>query len=541
MSGSMGRRTYLKRCVSYASVSSIVQHSACDISADQSFPDTGYRIFFGDLHNHNSVGYGLGSVERAFDIARNHLDFVCVTPHAYGDYDVTDDMIDDIDAGRMKRPYIKITKDRWTDVCALVKDYHKPGEFVTFPGYERHSSVFGDYTTLFPFDDAPLNYYRDLDDFIKHIRDQGAMTWQHHPAYPEGSSGAVPKFWNSDVTPVLEIFSEHGNAESDTAPEDYFRHSNRGRVTSQTMQAFLAAGYRFGVIASTDDHLGFPGAYGEGKAAVLSPDLTREGIFDAIRNRRTYGVSGDRIIVDFRVNGNMMGTAIPYVKKRTIACSITGWDWIDRVELVKNNRVIYREFPADDVYEGSIWSEQMLLRIEYGWGPMATNQTPLDRPRPVYDWDIDVMLESGRMESYDACFQSGPIEENRRHVISNVTDRGMRISSYTSRRRAFKQRDTNSVVMRVTGKPDSVVHLQTGSFENGDVRVLLHELVRGDSNIIGRGSVKLHRLVPYRNAHVSFVIEDGGDGDTIDWYYVRVFQKNGQLAWSSPVWVEKLR
>ena len=234
----------------------------------------------------------------------------------------------------------------------------------------------------FPFDDAPLNYYKNLDDFIEHIRDQKAMTWQHHPAYPEGSSGAVPRLWDPAVTPVLEIFSEHGNAESDTAPDDYVRHSNRGRVTSQTMQAFLAAGYRFGVIASTDDHLGFPGAYGEGKAAVLSTGLTREGIFDALRNRRTYGVSGDRILVDFRVNGRMMGTAIPYMRNRTIACSITGWDWIDRVELVKNNRVIHREFPVDNYISDSNWSEPVLLRIEYGWGPMAENQTPLDRERP---------------------------------------------------------------------------------------------------------------------------------------------------------------
>ena len=28
-----------------------------------------------------------------------------------------------------------------------------------------------------------------------------------------------------------------------------------------------------------------------------------------------------------------------------------------------------------------------------------------------------------------------------------------------------------------------------------------------------------------------------GDGRTPDWYYVRVFQANGEMAWSSPVWV----
>jgi len=42
-----------------------------------------YRIYFGDLHNHSAVGYAQGSMERAFEIARNHLDFFAFTPHGY--------------------------------------------------------------------------------------------------------------------------------------------------------------------------------------------------------------------------------------------------------------------------------------------------------------------------------------------------------------------------------------------------------------------------------------------------------------------------
>lgn len=42
-----------------------------------------YQIYFGDLHNHNEVGYARGSLERAFEIAREHLDFFAFTPHGY--------------------------------------------------------------------------------------------------------------------------------------------------------------------------------------------------------------------------------------------------------------------------------------------------------------------------------------------------------------------------------------------------------------------------------------------------------------------------
>ena len=40
-------------------------------------------IFWGDLHNHCGITYGTGSLEYALKIARNHLDFATVTPHAF--------------------------------------------------------------------------------------------------------------------------------------------------------------------------------------------------------------------------------------------------------------------------------------------------------------------------------------------------------------------------------------------------------------------------------------------------------------------------
>ncbi len=38
--------------------------------------------FFGDIHNHNALGYGLGSLERSIEIARSHLDFFAFTGHS---------------------------------------------------------------------------------------------------------------------------------------------------------------------------------------------------------------------------------------------------------------------------------------------------------------------------------------------------------------------------------------------------------------------------------------------------------------------------
>ena len=534
MSKRIGRRTYIKRCAGFTAAPALLAAKFDGKAQADNLSDTGLNIYFGDLHNHNSVGYGLGSPERAFEIARSHLDFFCFTPHAYYDTSAQSVMM------KNWTGYEKITHDRWPDVLELNKQYYEPGSFVTFPGYERHSSAVGHYCAIFPYDDAPLNYYAELGDFQKHALESGAIIVPHHPGYVEGTAGAEPRFWDPRVSPILEIFSEHGNAACDTAPVDYVRHSMGPRISRHTMQGFLEQGYRFGIVASTDDHLGFPGAYGEGKAAVLAPELTREAVFDALKKRRCYGVSGDNIEVDFRVNGCLMGGEMSYTRKRTISAAISGRDWLDRVEVLKNNRVIHRDFPCDIETSSNLWNKPVIIRIEYGWGPMAENQIPLDRIPEIYDWDFTVSFGGAKILEIEPCWQSAPLTEDRRHRITNKSASGFSLESYTSRRRCLFNRDTHSIVMKVQGSPGDFLTINIRQPEEKRIDVKLSELLKGDEAWrVKRNSLKIHRIIPEVNAKTAFTITDDNSGDHVDWYYLRVFQKNGQLAWSSPVWVEK--
>lgn len=496
--------------------------------------DKDYNIYFGDLHNHNSVGYGLGSPERAFEIARSHLDFFCFTPHAYFDTSAQSEMMKNWEG------FEKITHDRWPDVLELVKTYNEPGVFVTFPGYERHSSSVGHYCMIFPYDDAPLRYFSELKDFQRHARECGAIIVPHHPGYMEGTAGAEPRLWEPEVSPLLEMFSEHGNAECDTAPFDYVRHSMGPRITSHTMQYLLSEGYRFGIIASTDDHLGFPGAFGEGKAAVLATELTRQAVFDALKKRRTYGVTGDKIYLDFRINDRIMGEEMPYVKDRTINADVHGWDRIDRVELLRNNRVIHRVFPGDNELATNIWQYPFLIRIEYGWGPMAENQIPLEKIPDIYDWDFSVSVEGAYILEIQPCWQSAPLSEERRHRLTGESSAGFSLRSYTSRRRCLFNCDTHSIVMRIKGSPGNFLNIVFREPEEKILKVKFADLINGDKAVrVGKNSLKVHRIVPEHNARISVSFNDNGEGMETDWYYVRTIQCNGQLAWSSPIWIEK--
>ena len=171
---------------------------------------------------------------------------------------------------------------------------------------------------------------------------------------------------------------------------------------------------------------------------------------------------------------------------------------------------------------------------------MATNQAPLERIPQVYDWDMDMSLSGGRLVDLQPFWQSGPYEEERRHRITNCTEQGFSLQSYTSRRRAFQQCDTNGVVLKVSGDAGNTLTIRFKQPEKKTATVKLSDLLQRDVHISAQGkSLEIHRLVPMRNASTSFTITDDSPGEQVDWYYVRVRQKNEQYAWSSPVWVEK--
>ena len=143
-----------------------------------------------------------------------------------------------------------------------------------------HSSRFGDYCVYYRGDNKPLRYFDHVRDLQKYARETKTTIIPHHLAYKQGWRGANWEYFDPTVSPVLEIYSEHGLAEFDRGPRDYITHSNGGRWTRNTLQAALKKGWKVGVIASSDDHLGFPGAYGEGIAGIYARDLSRDSLLD---------------------------------------------------------------------------------------------------------------------------------------------------------------------------------------------------------------------------------------------------------------------
>ena len=493
-----------------------------------------YRTFWGDLHNHNNIGYAQGSLRRTFEIARNHLDFFAFTPHAWW-HDISHY------ENNIEHKWLNgfaVTRHRWPEVLRMVKEFDAPGRFVCIAGYEWHSSSLGDYHVLFPDLEAELYTPDGLPELQEFARRRGCLMIPHHPALRTGGRGANFAHLDPRVSPVLEMYSEWGNAEHDRAPFPYVRHTEPGRWTRNTLQYLLAQGHRVGVVASTDDHLGYPGAYREGLVAVKAAALTREAIFDALRSRRTYAVTGDRIALDFTLNGREMGQELPYARNREIQVGVTGWHQVDRVEVLKNNRIIHRDFPMDREPSARSWEQPVLVRFEYGWGPW-----PALGITRVCDWDFRIELEGGAIEAFQTGFQSGPLEEDRRDRALERSERGLRVVSFTALRQMIDDVSTKGVVLRARGGPDTRLTItltkpvaMTRSWSFRDLAESSEVLSTG---AFPKESALVHRLVFQDHYRTSFRVADQDPGSGVNWYYVRVVQANGHLAWSSPIWVER--
>ncbi len=496
-----------------------------------------YKLLWGDLHNHCSVGllhYSKGSLERAIDIAQSHLDFFAFTGHAHW-HDMPE-----MPGGQESewKEGFDHHSAVWPTTRKLIAEANRPGEFVAFLGYEWHSSAYGDRSVLFPDDEGELFLPDNIDALTDFARRNGALLIPHHVAYRSGAPGRGVTWEGVDesVSPLVEIYSEHGGSERDRGPWPYVRHSLGPRTTRNTLQYALAHGRRFGFVAGTDDHFGYPGAYGEGLAAVYAAEKTRAAVWDALRSRRTYAVTGDRIELAFSVNGAMMGSPIPPGRKRHIRVNARGWDDMAMIEVLRNNRVIHRHFPEDAAKGTDPLAGPVKCRIEFGWGPW----TALGVPRTA-DWTMRAGISGGHLLSYMPCFQSGPFDEERRNRVVEFGPDVCRWQSYTAREGAFAETPTNAVVLEMEARRGSALTLEVDSPTRMRLRYPLGDLAESSEiDFIGpfpAEAILVHRLVPEAMYAASLEFEDESTGED-DFYYVRVTQANGQMAWSSPIWTE---
>jgi len=296
-------------------------------------------LLWGDLHGHTLFSDGRGTVEEYYDFAENvaGLDFAAVTDHAF-----------------------ELVDAMWAHSKAVTNRANQPGRFVTFQAYEWSGTTKqgGDHNCYFLGADPPLyrstNYYcpdnlqmgHDPAPKLAHVTDLFAALERHLTdrnvfCIPHfGGRRGNPDYHNSKVQRLIEIFSEH-------------------RRSEDWATTHLIAGSRLGIMASTDNHFGNPGygylkptydwpnqEIGMAALAVQTPEHTREAIFHALYDRRVYATSGERIVLDFSVNGQPMGSELSADSPPLLAVEVIGTAPIASVEIKRNSRTVHTLEPG---------------------------------------------------------------------------------------------------------------------------------------------------------------------------------------------------
>lgn len=248
-----------------------------------------------------------------------------------------------------------ITPYDWHELTKYAEIYNAVGRFVVFPGYEftgsRHiyaeyrddDSGFGHAHVITRTPDAGYHHiYQDETPTVQSLLDavdpNVELPVPHHPAdaqFPFDFDG-----YDTEIAPVVELFQDYRGA-SECADDP--RHVELPQVDDERhyVQSLLEAGNRIG-ITSSGDH------YSIAFAGVYTREHSRDGIFEALRDRRCYATTGAKIVLDFRANGELMGSELTDVEEVCFDVEVSGTDVIDAVEFVHNSETTERWCPDDD-------------------------------------------------------------------------------------------------------------------------------------------------------------------------------------------------
>ena len=484
-------------------------------------PAPALRHYWGDFHAQSEETIGTNSARDYFEYARDRAfsDFV---GHQGNDFQIT-------------TPF-------WNHLNELYREFNDPGRFVTLPGYEYSPvTALGGDRNIFFFDEgrpirrsshALIEDVSDIDSDCNHVNElfqalraagENALAFAHvggrYADLRAGHDGHIEK--------SVEV------------------HSAWGTFEWILFDAF-ELGHRVGVVCNSDDHKGRPGAshpgasmfgaYG-GLTCLIAPELSRAAIWDCLKQRRHYGTTGERMLLDVRaafageaqrfdgdpklgacassqvkeaLMGDIVRTAASSVRVRVAAAASVP---IERIDLRCGDRTIetFRPYAAKDlgrrirvIWEGA----------EYrGRGRMST-------------WDGHLEISGNEIEAFTPINFWHLEKELRRSGASRLEWESVTTGNFAGADITLKSPDAGTLSI-ATPHVNTALALRDIGYED---------------NVFEAGGlwrrVRAFRL-PERNPHLACTFERelplAAEGDTP--VYVRVTLENGHQAWSSPIYL----
>ncbi|GEM_PF-3258208 len=288
------------------------------------------RVFWGDPHSHCVISnHGYGIPDDLFSYARriSALDWVVYSEH----------------------DYLSAT-DYAQYVVQLSNVHSKTGEFVTLIGLEYtgdprwlgHLNIY--FQSAQP---AQINYamYSSIPALMEALKRHGGIAQINHPFRPVVSFNQ----WEQIDTSVVRNVEMVNEQESYEFPLP----GASGSIRQQLNQ-----GFALGFVGSSDNHLAHAGTHWttskfSALTAVLCDSLTRQSVFNALRQRKTYASNGIRPLIDFTVNATPIGSTVRLRQSDspviTIAGKIGAASTIDSLRVTKKGGTLLVLRPRSNV------------------------------------------------------------------------------------------------------------------------------------------------------------------------------------------------
>ncbi len=481
-------------------------------------PNPGLRLYWGETHGHCGFAEGQGEAESFFRFGRDdsRLDFLTLSEHdAY------------MDAWE------------WQRLRELTREFHSPGEYVTFLGYEWSASARegGHHNVLFRTPDRELVGVQDA---------------------PELSLLYPGLLAANDPEDVLVIPHAHNPGDwnrSDPSIERLVEVNSGHGVFEWFGNLYLRNGFEVGFIGASDDHRSMPG-YGTpmrrpvrsqraGIAAVWSPEKSADAIFDAMRSLSAYATTGERLILEGELNGHPMGTRQPQTDRREITARVAGTSPIDKIEVIKNGTVVFSQRYLAAPLAGRTW-------LQIGFDSSSEVFFPNRRPpRWFRVWDGTLQVEGARVVSLRTtgldnhyADRARISEEDPQRIDFHIGTRGRMDTilveldrATASTRLRFDVDPAAEQPSTARGWAPALEDLPEAAFE-----IALADLEDGRIERGFRIGEHVDRVVvqvvdPEAPMDRELRYTDLEDTESGDYYYLRVGQLDGGMAFSSPFWV----
>ncbi len=293
-----------------------------------------FQLLWGDTHRHSNVSRCSQGAEPSPDDLYRYgedicrYDFLALSDHAEDPRQAPYDVID----------YY------WWKQQKLADLYHVPGAMSVLYNFEWSLPFpHGHHNTIFPSRptirlDRSLAASSTLAGGWKLLEKEKlkAITIPHTGADPR--MGTAWEVQDDRYQRLCEIFQAcRGSYEHSGCPREFTQTGNK--------QGFywnaLEKGYHVGVIASTDH------GYGCSYACVYAEANTREAVWQAMWDRRTYGATTYGLVLDFRSGEHWMGEEWSSKEAAPLQIYVKGAKPIRSVEIIGRSRVLHAEGSAD--------------------------------------------------------------------------------------------------------------------------------------------------------------------------------------------------